>query len=169
MPLEELIARCKARGLKVGVYDNPLWLHGPDDTPIPGTDVTFGDLKYEPGDKIDNPGRDDTWFNWVVASHKGAREYVDGFFKHFSEMGVDYIRIDFLSWYENGQDRSMGVVGRGYGRETYRLALQYICESADKCGVCKLWDVPTTIAHADLEKRVGDMVRIVAETGDGGW
>ena len=115
MPLEELIARCRAKGLKVGVYDNPLWLHGPDDTPIPGTDVTFGDLKYKSGDKIDNSGHDDTWFSWVVASHKGAKEYIDGFFKHFSEMGVDYIRIDFLSWYENGQDRSMGVAARPIG------------------------------------------------------
>ena len=169
MPLEELIARCRAKGLKVGVYDNPLWLHGPDDTPIPGTDVTFGDLKYKSGDKIDNSGHDDTWFSWVVASHKGAKEYIDGFFKHFSEMGVEYIRMDFLSWYENGKDRNMGTVGRGYGRENYQLALQYICESAQRYGVFTSLVMPHLFDHADLEKRYGNMVRIVADTGDGGW
>ena len=49
-------------------------------------------------------------------------------------MGVNYIRMDFLSWYENGSDRGLGVVGRGYGRDVYKQALQYICESAQKYG-----------------------------------
>ena len=44
MSLKKLVEKCKARGLKVGVYDNPLWIHGADDTVIEGTDgITFGD------------------------------------------------------------------------------------------------------------------------------
>lgn len=170
MNLKRLVAKCKAKGLKLGVYDNPLWLHGPDNTVIQGTNATFGDLKYKTGtDKVNNPDKNDLWFSWAVATHKGAKEYIDGFFKHFSEMGVNYIRMDFLSWYENGSDRGLGVVGRGYGRDVYKQALQYICESAQKYGVFTSLVMPHLFDSAALEKEYGNMVRIVADTGDGGW
>lgn len=169
MSLETLVAKCKAKGLKVGVYDNPLWIHGADNTLVAGTDVTFGDLKYKPEDNVLHSDKNDTWFSWVVASHKGAQEYIDGFFKHYSEMGIQYMRMDFLSWYENGQDRGMGIVGRGYGRDTYGLALKYICESAQKYGVFTSLVMPHLFNEASLEKKYGNMIRIVADTGDGGW
>lgn len=170
MSLKHLSEKCKARGLKLGVYDNPLWIHGADDTPVTGTDgITFGDLKYRTGDVVQNPGEADKWFSWVVASHPGAREYIDGFFKHFSEMGIDYIRMDFLSWYEDGNDRGMGKVGRGYGREAYEKALEYIAEAASKYGVFTSLVMPHLYKDAELEGRYGNMVRIVADTGDGGW
>lgn len=34
MALKDLVAKCKAKGLKVGIYDNPLWIHGPRETII---------------------------------------------------------------------------------------------------------------------------------------
>ncbi len=34
LDLKKLVAKCKAKGLKLGIYDNPLWLHGPDNTVI---------------------------------------------------------------------------------------------------------------------------------------
>ena len=136
MSLKKLVEKCKARGLKVGVYDNPLWIHGADSTPVEGADgITFGDLKYKEGDTVLRSDVKDTWFSWVVVSHPGAKEYIDNFFKHFSQMGIDYIRMDFLSWYEDGMDRGMGVVGRGYGRDAYEQALKYISEAASKYGV----------------------------------
>ena len=46
MALKDLAAKCKAKGLKLGVYDNPLWIHGPRTTKIAGTDYTFGGLYY---------------------------------------------------------------------------------------------------------------------------
>ncbi|MDE5708704.1 MAG: glucan 1,6-alpha-isomaltosidase, partial [Alistipes sp.] len=46
MPLRTLIAKAKAKGLKIGIYDNPLWLHGPDETLVEGTNITFGSLRY---------------------------------------------------------------------------------------------------------------------------
>ena len=49
--------------------------------------------------------------------------------------GIDYIRMDFLSWYEDGKDRNIGVVGHGYGHESYARALNYIAESAKKYGI----------------------------------
>ena len=46
MALKDLVAKCKEKGLKVGVYDNPLWIHGPRETMIEGTDYNFGSLYY---------------------------------------------------------------------------------------------------------------------------
>ena len=170
MRLKDLVAKCKAKGLKLGIYDNPLWLHGPDNTVVKGTNVTFGDLKYKAGtDNVKHADKNDIWFSWVVATHKGAKEYIDNFFKHYSEMGVSYIRMDFLSWYENGEDRGMGVVGRGYGSDVYKQALQYICESAEKYGIFTSLVMPHLFNDAALEKKYSQMVRIVADTGDGGW
>ena len=81
--LKDLVAKCKAKGLKLGVYDNPLWIHGPRDTKIEGTDYTFGNLYYNGSTQVVNPGVDDMWFHWIVAENPGAKEYIDGFFKHY--------------------------------------------------------------------------------------
>lgn len=168
MPIKDLVDKCKAKGLKVGIYDNPLWIHGPNDTKIEGTDYTFGDLYYNGTDAVLNPSASDR-FNWVVAGNPGAREYIDGFFKYYANLGIDYIRMDFLSWYEDGKDRYVGETGRGYGRESYARALAYIAESAKKYGIFTSLVMPNLYNDAEVEARYGNMVRIVADTGDGGW
>ena len=95
--LKKLSEMCKAKGLKLGVYDNPLWIHGPEETIIEGTDnITFKDLRYKQGeDNVLYPDADDGFW-WVVASHKGAEEYIDGFFKYYKKIGVEFIRMDFV-------------------------------------------------------------------------
>ena len=93
--LKELVAKCDAKGLKVGVYDNPLWIHGSDDTKIKGTNYTFGDLHYSGKTTVNNPSTEDLWFSWVAVENPGAREYIDGFFKHYSDLGIHFIRMDF--------------------------------------------------------------------------
>lgn len=170
MKLTTLAEKCAAHGLKLGVYDNPLWIHGADSTPVQGTNglLSFADLKYRSGDKVLH-NTNDMWFNWVVTTHDGAREYIDGFFRHYAEMGIKFIRMDFLSWYENGEDRGMGIVGRGYGRECYELAFQYISESAKRYGVYTSLVMPHLFNNASIESQHGNMVRIVADTGTGGW
>lgn len=169
MELKELVAKCKAKGLKVGVYDNPLWIHGPAETKIEGTDYTFGGLYYDGKSEIMNPGVENQWFNWVVAENPGAKEYIDGFFKHYKELGIDFIRMDFLSWYEDGKDRNMGVVGHGYGRESYARAMAYIAEAAKKYGIFTSLVMPHLYNDAEVESRYGNMVRIVSDTAGGGW
>ncbi len=168
MPLKTLIEKAKAKGLKVGIYDNPLWIHGPDDTKVPGTDYTFGSLKYTGADPVAHPTATSI-FSWVVATHPGAQEYIDGFFKHFHDMGVDYIRMDFMSWYEDGKDRNLGISGHGYGRDVYARALSYIAESAKKYGVFTSVVMPHLYDDALLEAQYGNMIRIVCDTGTGGW
>ena len=167
--LKDLVAKCKAKGLKLGVYDNPLWIHGPRDTKIEGTDYTFGNLYYNGSTQVVNPGVDDTWFHWIVAENPGAKEYINGFFKHYKELGVEFIRMDFLSWYEDGKDRAMGVVGRGYGRESYARAMAYIGEAAKKYGIFTSLVMPHNFNDAEIEARYGNMMRIVCDTGGGGW
>lgn len=169
MALKDLVARCKAKGLKVGVYDNPLWIHGPRETVIEGTNHNFGSLYYNGSTEVMNPKANDLWFHWVVADHAGAREYIDGFFKHYADLGIDYIRMDFLSWYEDGRDRNIGVVSRGYGRESYGRALAYIAESAKKYGIFTSLVMPHLYNDAEVEAKYGNMVRIVCDTGGGGW
>lgn len=169
MSLKNLVDKCKARGLKVGVYDNPLWIHGSSNIKVEGTDYTFGDLYYNHSTEIMNPTAENMWFNWVVAENPGAREYIDGFFKHYKEMGVEYIRMDFLSWYEDGKDRNIGVVGHGYGRESYARAMAYIAESAKKYGIFTSLVMPHLYNDAEVEALYGNMVRIVADTAGGGW
>jgi len=169
MALKDLVEKCKAKGLKVGVYDNPLWIHGPRETKIEGTEYTFGNLYYNGSTEILNPSVENMWFNWVVAENPGAKEYIDGFFKHYKELGIEYIRMDFLSWYEDGKDRNIGVVGHGYGRESYARALSYIAESAKKYGIFTSLVMPHLYNDAEVEARYGNMVRIVADTAGGGW
>ena len=167
--LKDLVAKCKAKGLKLGVYDNPLWIHGPRDTKIEGTDYTFGNLYYNGSTQVVNPGVDDMWFHWIVAENPGAKEYIDGFFKHYKELGVEFIRMDFLSWYEDGKDRGIGVVGRGYGRESHARAMAYIGEAAKKYGIFTSLVMPHNFNDAEIEARYGNMMRIVCDTGGGGW
>lgn len=169
MALKDLVAKCKAKGLKVGVYDNPLWVHGPRETKIEGTDYDFSSLYYNGSTSVQNPNAEDRWFHWAVAENPGTREFIDGFFKHYKELGIDYIRMDFLSWYEDGKDRNMGVVGRGYGRESYARALSYIAESAKKYGIFTSLVMPHLYNDAEVEAKYGNMVRIVCDTSGGGW
>lgn len=169
MSIKDLVAKCKAKGLKVGIYDNPLWIHGSNDKKVPGTDYTFGQLYYNHSGNIMNPTAENLWFNWAVAENPGTKEYIDGFFKHYADLGIEYIRMDFLSWYEDGKDRNIGIVGHGYGRESYARALAYIAESAKKYGIFTSLVMPHLYNDAEVESRYGNMVRIVADTAGGGW
>lgn len=169
MAIKDLVAKAKAKGIRVAIYDNPMWLHCPDNTIIPGTEYTTGSLRYNGSEEVRNPKADDLWFWWGVATHPGAREWIDGFFRHYKELGVDMIRMDFLSWYEDGSDRGMGVTGRGYGRDNYARYLAYIAESAKKYGIFTSLVMPHLYDDAVLEARYGNMFRVVADTGNGGW
>lgn len=167
--VKDLVEKAKKRGMRVGIYDNPMWIHCSEDVLIPGTTLPVRSLRYERDDKTMNQGHEDLWFQWGVATHPGAREWIDGFFKHYRELGVEYIRMDFLSWYEDGRDRGMGITGRGYGRDNYERYLAYIAESAKKYGIFTSLVMPHLYYDAELESKYGNMVRIVADTGTGGW
>ena len=43
-------------------------------------------------------------FGWVMTDHPGAEQFFEGFFKHYADLGVKFVRMDFLSWYEDGMN-----------------------------------------------------------------
>ncbi|WP_303329890.1 SusF/SusE family outer membrane protein [Muribaculum intestinale] len=171
VPLKDLIAAAKSRGLRVGIYDSPLETWCDPATLIPGTNYTVGSLLYDKAiDNVKNPDAEDKWHTYIVFSHPGAKEYIDGFFKHYNDLGVEMIRIDFLSWFEDGYFRfSDTPVGKGYGRQVYADALAYICKTAQKYGIYLSLVMPHLYNDAEIESRYGNMVRIVNDTFKGGW
>lgn len=169
IPLTDLVDMCKAKGLRLGVYDNPLWVHGSLDAPVEGTKYKVRSLLYDPAkDNVMNPNATGDIFTWIVPSHRGAEEYIDGFFKYYKSLGVDYIRMDFMCLFETGIRGGDGG-GRGYGSDEYKLALQYIKAAADKYGVFTSIVMPNMKNHGENECQYVDMTRIVDDTCEGGW
>ncbi len=153
----------RQRGMRLGIYDNPLWINGNRDIIVKGTNKRLRDLVDTEG------GKDDLWFSWLNVDRNGAKEYIEGFFEHYARMDVDYIRMDFLSWFEDGWDRNLGKVSQGYGRENYELALKYIFEAAAKYNIFLSLVMPHNYENAEIERKYGHMIRINEDTGDGGW
>ncbi len=170
MPLKRLISKCRVNGMRVGVYDNPLWIKGDLDAKVPGTDYTLRSLTRNSQDQVLYPEvTDRPDFTWVVTDHPGAREYIDGFFKHYHDMGVNFVRMDFMCWYEDGDPGRDYPVTCGYGRERYERGLAYICESASKYGIFTSIVMPELYNDGELERKYCNMTRIVQDTNIGGW
>ncbi len=171
LSIKDFVEAAKARGLKVGIYDNPWWIHCDDDVLIPGTNFTVGSLRYDPAiDVVNKPGQKDIWHNIAVPTHPGGREWIDGFFKHYHDLGVSMIRMDFLNWFEDGFSRiEKEWCGPGYGRAVYAQSLAWCAESAKKYGIFLSLVMPNMYNDAELEAKYGNMTRIVGDTWNGGW
>ena len=172
LAFKDLVKAAHERGIRVGIYDNPMWIHCDKDVLIPGTQYTAGSLIYDPNsdDFVEHPGHQDIWHVWGLATHPGAREWIDGFFKYYHEMGVDMIRMDFLNWYEDGYSRlEQDYCGPGYGRVNYAKALSWCAESAKKYGIFLSLVMPNLYNGAELESKYGNMFRIVSDTWEGTW
>ena len=154
----------KSRGMRLGIYDNPLWVN----PAAANAGIKVWGTQFNLSDLI-NWDESTSGFRWLQVDKPGAREYVDGFFKYYSQMGVNYLRIDFLSWYETGYDQWMGTVGAAHGKENYEKALRWMRESADKYKVFISLVMPNLYNDAEVENKYGHMIRVNEDTGDGGW
>jgi alpha-glucosidase len=159
------------RGMSLGVYYNPLWvteaaLHDPSKTVVGRPDVRVGDLVAD-GDLFSTQGPG-LGLYWVDVTRPGAKEYVQGYVRYFADLGVPYLRIDFLSWYETGTDSGLGQVGVAHGRQNYETALRWMNEAAGEDIELSLV-MPHLKQDARLELRNGDLVRINADADRGGW
>lgn len=157
-------ANLKSRGMKLGMYGNPLWLHVDSNNTtalITNTAIPVSSLY----------AADDPW--WVQIDRPGAEAYVKGYIKYFADMGIDYLRVDFLSWYETGTDRYLtGTVPntRAGGHPTqYATALRWMREAADQYGVFLSLVMPHLYNEAATEQLYGHMIRINEDTFAGGW
>ena len=153
----------QGKGMKLGMYGNPLWVHvgsGNQITKIVGTNILVSSLL----DPTENAK-----FAWVQVDHPGAEEYVKGYVKYYADIGIKYFRVDFLSWFETGQDRYMGTVGPKRPREYYLTALRWMHEAADANGVFLSLVMPNLTNEAEAEKQYGHMFRVNEDTGEGKW
>jgi hypothetical protein len=153
------------RGMTLGMYDNPLWLHvGSSDTTtkIAGTNILVSSL-------INNadPG-------WCQVDRPGAEQYVKGYIKYYADMGIKYLRVDFLSWYESGLDRYSGQVGiTNRPHAHYVTALKWMREAADTNGIFLSLVMPNLFTQSNIEAQVerqyGHMIRVDEDVFEGGW
>ena len=171
------------RGMALGVYYNPTWISPAavknkeilvKGTNIPVREIT--DLSYVyneenekeiTGDRFSYPNGEDRALYWVDVDRSGAKEYVQGYVKYFIDCHVAFLRIDFLSWYEDGMDKGKQI-GRNHGSANYREVLEWIKEAAGDQIMISLV-MPHLKNNGENEFGMGQMARINEDSGTGGW
>jgi Alpha galactosidase C-terminal beta sandwich domain len=156
-------AHLRERGMRLGMYENPLVVHvdaADVTTKIVGTDIPVGTLS----DPIDECA-----FRWVSVDRPGAEQYVKGYIKYYADMGIDHLRVDFISWFENGFDRYLGQVAPRRPRENYATGLRWMREAADLYGMQLSFAMPHLYDEAELERQYAHSVRISEDVGHGEW
>lgn len=142
----------RSKGLKSGIYYNPFWMTRAAyerNLPVKGTQKNTQDIAGS------------TKFNdfiyWVDASKEGAEEWVKGYVQHFIDLGFDFLRVDFVNYYENA-----------YGRESYIKMLRWISEA---CGEKIKFSLvmPNCYDHASEEVKYCDIMRISEDVFGGGF
>ena len=150
--LDYWVKYAASKGLKSGIYYNPLWM-----TP---TAYNLG-MTIKDSNKTTKDIRGYHNFNdliyWVDTDKEGAEQWVKGYVRHFINLGYKFLRIDFLSWYENA-----------YGTERYKKALKWMCEEAGEEIFLSLV-MPHSWQHAANELPYGDLIRVSEDVFRGGW
>lgn len=152
------------KGMKLGMYFNPLWVStsaADAGAKIEGTNIPLSSI-------IDKT-EETLWFTWVQVGNPGAEEYVKGYVKHFADMGIDFLRVDFLSWFETGYDKNLGNVGPSRSQNDYIIALKWIREACDENHVFLSLVMPNLTNEAEVEQVYGHMIRVADDTAEGGW
>jgi hypothetical protein len=150
--------------MKLGMYDNPLWVHlsaVDAGARIKGTDI--------PLEAIIDRDEESLWFTWVQVNRTGAEEYVRGCVEHYAEMGIKFLNVDFLSWFEDGYDKNLGDVGPDRPQADYLKAMRWIREEADEHGILFKAVMPALNNEAQVERRYAHMIRINEDVSWGTW
>ena len=154
----------QSKGMTLGIYDNPLWVSrsaASSGIKVKGTNILLSTLI--------NNSENATWFTWLQVDRAGAQEYVKGYVQHYADMGVKYLRVDFLSWFESGWDRYMGTVGPIRTLASYQTSLQWMREACDANGIFLSLVMPNLYGDGVTEQKYGHMVRIDEDCAEGGW
>lgn len=153
-----------SRGMRLGMYDNPLWVH----TSAVDAEATIVNTDI-PLENIVDRDEDSLWFTWVQVDREGAEEYVKGYVQHYADMGIRFLNVDFLSWFEDGFDKNLGDVGSDRPREHYIKAMRWIKEAADENNMLFKAVMPHLNNGAEVERRFSHMVRINEDAAWGTW
>ncbi|WP_347551403.1 CBM35 domain-containing protein [Pseudalkalibacillus hwajinpoensis] len=177
----------KEQGMDFGIYYNPLWVSpevvkNPDKYIVKGTENNPDGPTYvvdlidqgDPDDPTDgdrfNGGQgNERSLYWLDVTHPDAEKYVKGYIDFFKEQGTDFLRVDFISWYEDGMDPNLGKVGEPHGRENYETHLKWMSEAAKENDMFLSLVMPHLYNHGELEQKYGDMIRINEDAFGGGW
>lgn len=157
-------AELQRRGMNLGMYDNPLWVNraaAEQGARIKGTNIPLANIiDYNEQTK---------WFTWVQVDREGAEEYVKGYVQHYADMGIKYLRVDFLSWFEDGYDKNLGDTGPDRPQREYIKAMRWIKEAGDANNMLFSVVMPALNNEAEVEQRYGHMIRINEDVLTGGW
>ena len=144
------------RGVKLGLYENPLWVNDQ----ISSTSHLY------------NPDENAMWFNWLQVDANGAEDYVRRYIEYYNSINVDYLRVDFLSWFEDGKDKSSDLT-REHGRpvEHYQRALSWLNKYCDENDIQLSLVMPHLYNHAQNERAYapGSMIRVNEDACEGRW
>jgi hypothetical protein len=190
-------AYLQSQGMRLGMYMNPLWIHvnrSDTTTKVVGTDINVSSLLDNPststppptstgGPDSGNNGTQDsanscgvtgqspgnTSFQWVNVERAGAEQYVKGYIKYYADMGVKFIRIDFLAWYETGYDHYLGKVGTGHSHQDYVTALRWLREACDQYGVYLSITMANLQNEAEVERQYANGIRVDEDVDYGEW
>jgi hypothetical protein len=152
-------------GMTLGIYNNPLWVNkAAADAGVKVIGTTI------PLSSIINDAENATWFHWVQVNNPGAEQYIKGYIQYYADMGVKFLRVDFLSWYETGYDQNLGTVGPNRPRADYEKALLWMKQACDANGIFLSLVMPNLKNESELEVKYGNMIRINDDAGlDAGW
>jgi alpha-glucosidase len=147
-------AYCASKGLRLGVYYNPLWIQRSayvQNNAVAHTGYTIqsiaGALRA-----TNKYGK-----YWLDPAKPGAKEYVQGYVAYFKSIGVKLLRLDFLTEFETT-----------YGTPAYDQALTWIREAAGDDLFLSLV-MPNGRNMAATEIKYGDMMRVSEDTFTGGF
>lgn len=188
---KEMGDQLKEKGIKLGIYYDPLWVTAAaynSDAVIEGTDgikvsslvdTDYGHFSNFKAQDVPQSAefagkewckKGEPALYWLDTDKPGAEEYVKGYVKHFAEAGAVFLRVDFLGWYENG------IAGDGkqndkpaYGTKRYKKALKWMSEACQEYGVMLSLVMPNQYNHAENELEYGDMMRVNEDVANGGW
>jgi alpha-glucosidase len=160
-----------AKGLSMGVYYNPLWVTqaAVRDTSklVKGTNIPVANI-IRAGDMFNGNPDPAKQLYWVDVTKPGAKEYIQGYVNYFKSMGVKFLRVDFLSWYESGSAIGAPAGAQAHGSANYATALQWMQQAAGPDMTLSLV-MPNLYNHAANEMKTGDMIRIDDDAATGGW
>jgi hypothetical protein len=105
----------------------------------------------------------------VAVERPGAEQYVKGYVKYYADMGVKFIRIDFLAWYETGFDHYLGKVGTPHSHQDYVTALRWIREACDQNGVYLSITMANLRNEAAVERQYAHSIRVDEDVDYGEW